>query len=243
MQTIVESKIIDIIGRGNVATHLHRAFSEVGKDVRMINPHTLEGLRKDADIILISVSDSAIREVADKLSTTEMGHAIVAHTSGSTSITALTDMGRKVGVFYPMQTFSKDVTLDYTKIPFFIEGVDEDTESQLVELAKEISRSVERCDSAKRRKLHIASVFCCNFTNHLWSVADKYLTSNGLQFSAMLPLLEETLRKVEKAHPADVQTGPAARRDMVTIESHLQALEEYPKMRDLYKTLTESIIR
>lgn len=242
MQTIIERKRIDIIGRGNVATHLHRAFNEIAKDVQTVNPHTLEVLRADTDIILISVSDNAIREVAGKLSQISLGNAIVAHTSGSTAMAALEGIGAKIGVFYPMQTFTKDVKLDYSKIPFFIEGEDKDTESALIQLAAEISGSVELCDSAKRRKLHIASVFCCNFTNHLWAVADSYLAANGLQFKAMLPLLGETLRKVEDAHPADVQTGPAARRDMVTIDAHLQALEEYPEMKKLYKVLTESII-
>lgn len=225
-----------------MATHLEKAFRMAGHDARMLDPHTLNGLAGDADLVLICVSDRAIKEVAEKAARIGVpDHCILAHTSGSTPLSVLEGMARRTGVCYPMQTFSKGVALDYSEIPFFIEGSDEKTESDLMELAGGISRSVRKCDSVKRKILHTSSVFCCNFANHLWAVADGYLHDNGLDFKDMTPLLRETLRKASENRPGDVQTGPAARGDRNIIGEHERELASRPRMQRLYRLMSESI--
>lgn len=167
---------LNIIGRGNVASHLIKAF--FGKcDVIEVNPRTLEGFDPEADVTLISVSDAAIPSVLDRL---PESRGIIAHTSGSTDMSVFKDRKEPHGVFYPLQTFTKDKPLDYARIPFFIEADSEETADALRELARMISESVYDADSEKRRNLHVASVFACNFVNHLWSIADEYLEKNGL---------------------------------------------------------------
>lgn len=233
---------IEIAGRGNVATHMEKALRMAGHDARMLDPHTLDGLAGDANLLLICVSDRAIREVAEKAARLGVSeNCIIAHTSGSTPLSVLDGTARHTGVFYPMQTFSKEVALYYSEIPFFIEGSDEETETKLMALAAGISRSVRRCDSTKRKMMHISSVFCCNFSNHLWAVADEYLRDNGLDFKDMIPLLRETLRKASENRPGDVQTGPAARGDRKVIEEHERELASRPRMQRLYRLLSESI--
>lgn len=233
---------IDIIGRGNVATHLYNALISIGYDVKLQNPHSEGDLRRDTDLALICVSDNAIQEVSDRISRMDHGsNMILAHTSGSTSISILGEYKGARGVFYPMQTLSKDVALDYTRIPLFIEGSDVATEQLLLELAQRISEISTKCDSEQRRKLHVASVFCCNFTNHLWALASEYLHEAGIEFHKMQPLIEETVRKAFEANPRDVQTGPAVRGDSKTMDAHLHALSDYPEMQEIYKILSNSI--
>lgn len=230
---------INIIGRGNVATHLMKAFS--GKaECQSVNPHTLENLDPNADITLISVSDNAIAEVAAKLKGL---HGIVAHTSGTIPLSLVAEImpSTECGVFYPMQTFSKETELDYCKIPFFIEGKSEATEKALMHAASLISENVRIADSAKRKALHIGAVLSCNFANHLWTLADNYLKCNGIDFKDMLPLIDETTRKIHNLSPQEAQTGPAVRRDLNVIENHLHALEKYPVIQKIYKDLTDSI--
>lgn len=232
---------INIIGRGNVATHLMKAFLGIAT-VNAVNPHTLENIDADADFTLICVTDSAIKEVAGKLPGLK---GILAHTSGTTSIdifSGLENISGKYGVFYPMQTFSKESPLDYSRIPFFIEGKDCATEKSLCGLARMISNNVETADSEKRKALHVAAVFSCNFVNHLFALADSYMSDHGLSFSAMLPLIEETIGKLHNLSPKDAQTGPAVRKDHMIIDSHLSSLEKYPEMKNIYKTITDSII-
>lgn len=234
-------KKINIIGRGNVATHLYEAFKEKTSTV-MVNPHSLEFLDTDADFVLIAVSDNAISEIAAKLPAIS---GIVAHTSGSTALDTLSAYSGLTGVFYPLQTFTKGINLDYSEIPFFIEGCDEETTRQLCELASLVSDNVRRADSKQRRALHVAAVFGCNFANHLWSITDDILKANGMDFDVIRPLLKETLRKTEALHPSQAQTGPASRHDTKTIEAHLAFLNndnQLSRLCNLYSTLSDSIM-
>ncbi|MDE6340196.1 MAG: DUF2520 domain-containing protein [Muribaculaceae bacterium] len=234
---------INIIGRGNVATHLQRAFEAVeGVESVIINPHTLSGLNPNADFTIISVSDNAISEVASKLPPLE---SIIAHTSGSTSIDALCSRKESTGVFYPLQTFSKNKDLEYSEIPFFIEGSSAEVTEKLSDLARTISKNIYVADSKKRRALHVASVYACNFVNHLWYIAEKILNDNGMSFDVIRPLLKETLDKTENLSPYSGQTGPAVRKDTKTLDSHLDFLNESGENKDIieiYNLLTSSII-
>lgn len=234
---------IDIIGTGNVATHLFKALG--GKaDVNIVPSRTLVGLRGDSDTYLISVSDTAIAEVAEKVSELIPTESVLAHTSGSTPISVLSRFHKNIGVFYPLQTFSKNVPLAYSEIPFFIEGSTPQVTDALKSLALKISEKVYEADSDDRRNLHIASVFACNFVNHLWTLADSYLESKNLSFDALRPLIKETCRKIQDNRPRYVQTGPAARHDKNIINEHLQVLsKENSELSDIYDTLTRSIIK
>ena len=236
---------INIIGRGNVATHLYKALK--GKaDCVIVNPHTLEELDNDADFSLISVSDSAISSVLQSLPQLK---GIVAHTSGSTDISVFKQTEwegasalHKCGVFYPLQTFSKEKEIIYSEIPLFIEAYTSECEKKLIDLGNLISDKTYPCDSTKRKHLHIASVFSCNFVNHLWALSYDYLQQNGLDFDMLLPLIRETVKKSQTGDPAECQTGPAVRGDMKIINSHLDALTGYPEMKRIYQILSESIM-
>lgn len=239
---ITDKKNVAIIGRGNVGTHLSRALSSKVR-VTVVNPHTLAELTGHEDIILISVSDAALPEVAANLAPRlDTGKKpIVAHTSGTTPMDVLAKIGVPFGVFYPMQTFSKDVDLNYADIPMFIEGSDAEVSDVLMDLAGLFSDHVHYADSEKRRKLHVGSVFACNFANHLWALSEKWLKENDLDFGMMHALIRETTRKALSNSPASVQTGPARRHDAPTIKSHLKMLEGNPQLHDIYIMLTDSI--
>lgn len=226
-----------IIGRGNVASHLAAALSD-GAQVTIVNPHTLEEMPPAPDFCIISVSDNAIAEVASHLADLD---CIVAHTSGTTDIEVLQTAGiRRPGVFYPLQTFTKGVKLKYDEIPVFVEGAAPDTEWMLSELATTFTPNVHHADSATRRHLHLASVFACNFVNHLWTIADETLHHEGLGLDVLHPLMRETLRKAIENGPARSQTGPARRKDSRTIEAHMQIIDDTDN-RQIYKLLSTSI--
>lgn len=246
---------IDIIGTGNVGTHLYRAF-EGKADVNNVPSRTLDSLRTDSDIYLISVSDDAIRKVSGKVSDYlthvcksildwKNDNAIIAHTSGTTPLSVISDLYPATGVFYPLQTFSKGVELNYSEIPLFIEGASADVAHRLTEVAKLITEKVYDADSEKRKTLHIASVFACNFANHLWALSEEFLAGSGLSFDMLRPLIMETCRKAGRISPYDGQTGPAVRHDMKTIQSHETALaaNSDPELLEIYKLLTDSIIK
>lgn len=240
---------IDIIGKGNVGNHLYRALRNVC-NAAMVDSRKLKGLRTDANVYFLCVSDAAIAEVAGKLDnalacTLTGDKPVIAHTSGTTPLLILSCCAERAntGVFYPLQTFTKHKEVDFGNIPVFIEGDNEGTTRKLERIGKKISRHVERADSRKREVLHVASVFCCNFANHLWMLAERYLARHGIDFDALRPLLMETALKACEISPRQAQTGPASRRDIPTLERHIAMLESEPYLRQIYSLLSDGIMK
>lgn len=246
-----------ILGSGNVASHLAARLSKVAQVAQVYSPHLLhaqnlastipncqaidsiESICKDADFYLISVSDTAIPALASRLPKV---NGIVAHTSGSVSIDVLN--GQNSGVFYPLQTFSKEAELDMCEVPFFIEAYDSATRDALFSLARLIAPKAkpQYADSEARKQLHIAAVFACNFANHLWAIADDMLKKNGYSIEVLYPLLKVTLGKAMQMPPAEAQTGPAARGDLSVIHRHLEMLSANPQLKEIYSTLSNHIL-
>ncbi|MCX2575468.1 Rossmann-like and DUF2520 domain-containing protein [Pedobacter sandarakinus] len=247
---------IVLLGSGNVATQLAYALKDKGQEIiqvysfqlahakalaSVINCEAVDNLGNitpDADLYIIAVKDDAISDVASKLGAVK---GLVVHTSGTTDISILAQHVKLAGVFYPLQTFSKAKPVSFAEIPICIEATDEVQLVKLQEFARELSSLVYSLDGEKRRILHLSAVFACNFTNHLYALANQLLIKNSLDFEIIRPLIAETANKVMNSSPQDVQTGPAAREDERTIKRHLGMLNDLPELQHIYQTLTESI--
>ena len=242
---------IVLIGSGNVAFHLAKAFTEAQIPISQIFGRNTIELQKiseqfsipfstetlaDADLYIISVSDSSIAEVSSLI---KNKNALVAHTSGSVSREALNGNYRK-SVFYPLQTFSKSKNLDYSKIPFFIDAENENDEEILKNLASKISKNVMLANDEKRKYIHLTAVFACNFVNHLYARAKEISDSQGIPFDYFLPLIDETTQKIHELEPKLAQTGPTIRNDEKVLKLHESLLTDEEKLK-IYKTLNESI--
>jgi len=244
---------VSIIGSGNVAQHLITAFlkSEAVTLVQVFarNSRSVSHLvpehcitsdisaLKAADLYLIAVSDDAIPEVSGQLNFT---NKLVVHTSGSSGMDALNQKNRK-GVFYPLQTFSKNKAVDFREIPLCLEAENEDDYALLKTVAAALSDKVFRIDSVQRQSLHVAAVFSCNFVNYLYQIGDEICHENNIPFEILFPLIRETADKIKNLSPKAAQTGPAIRRDEKTIERHLDFLQNHPDRIQVYQLLTESI--
>lgn len=229
-----------IIGAGNVASHLARSLSpfirikqvfsrriEHAEELAQSLPDSpvaiadADALDCDADLYLMAVTDDSIPEILDK---TKCCHGIWAHTSGSVDISVFEGRRERYGVFYPLQTFSKDKAVDMNVVPMFIEASDREVENELIALASLVSGNVKPLDSEGRRRLHIAAVFACNFVNYMWVVADRELRKCGTDIRALAPLLRETVEKINTLTPLEAQTGPARRGDIKVMDSHMRML-------------------
>lgn len=236
---------IAIIGRGNVGRHLKNAFDRAKHcQVDLIDSRLLIGLSADYDILLITVSDKAIEEVAKNIAARLRDFkGIVAHTAGSVPISVFSPLFRNYGVLYPLQTFSRDIPiLDYSQIPFFIEASDETVLSSLDNLAGMVSSHIYHYDSKMRKSLHLASVFACNFTNAMFCIAEELLASRGIPFEVLHALIGQTAIKVTQDSPFRCQTGPAVRGDVKVMGEHLSLLREYsPQFIEIYNLLSRYI--
>jgi len=240
-----------IIGSGNVAYHLAKAFIQNNIKVDQIFgrnenelpkisnefdiPYSTENL-DEAELYIIAVSDSAVENVSELI---KNENALVAHTSGSLPKEILKGNYRKAS-FYPLQTFSKTKNLDYSKIPFFIEADNQIDEKSLFELASIISDSVEVSTYEKRKYIHLTAVFACNFVNHLFARAKEISDSQDLDFNYFLPLINETFEKIQHIEPKLAQTGPAVRGDERVLKLHEELIKNEEQLH-IYKTLNESI--
>ena len=229
---------VAVIGTGNVGTQFARIFDTVP-----ISSRTLEGLPQDADLYIISVSDSAVREVANRLP--EL-NGIVVHTTGSVPMDVLKDVRCKgYGVIYPFQTISKARPLSPSSIPLLIEGSDKETLDKIKKCAREYGfTKIEIADSEKRRKVHLCGAFACNFTNALIGISQKILSESGIDLSVINPLVEETVEKLKSLPAVEAQTGPAARKDLPTLNAHRSLLKELgmQKETEIYDYLTDYIM-
>lgn len=247
---------IVLLGSGNVATHLATALKAAEENVvQVFSPNlnnakrlayrldaqavnNLSEIDNDADLYIISVKDDAIAQVAASLSNVD---GLVVHTSGTTDIRVISSVSKKAGVFYPLQTFSKAKELDFSTVPLCIEATDAVQLEKLKILAHKLSNKVYELDGQKRRVLHLSAVFACNFTNHLYAMANELLVKNDLDFDIIRPLIAETAHKILDDLPANVQTGPAIRNDKSTMNKHLMMLSDLPELQEIYQTLSNSI--
>ena len=222
-----------IIGDGNVASHLYKAFSKVDAVlVTRIKSRNLTVI-PNADVTIIAVSDDAIAEVSSKIL-----NSLVVHTSGSVAMTSLNNKGKK-GVFYMLQTFSKNKSVDFSKVPFCLEAENKKDYILLELLANLIGKKIYAINSEQRKVLHIAAVFVNNFTNHMYKTGSDICAENNVPFAILEPLIKETAAKIETLSPAAAQTGPAIRKDQRTIKEHLALLNK--QQQEIYTTITKSI--
>lgn len=247
---------IVLIGAGNVATHLGLALTASGHKIVQVYSRTEETARQladklsatfttdinsisgDADIYIIAVKDEAIEDIANQIN---VSGKLIVHTSGSISMDVLKNASENYGVLYPLQTFSKNTEINFKTVPICIEANTELNENSLLSLARDISDNVHLINSQQRKLLHLAAVFACNFSNHMYSIAGDILKKENLAFDMLKPLIMETARKIENNSPGDVQTGPAIREDQEIMDEHLEYLSGSSTYRELYKLISNSI--
>lgn len=249
---------VTLIGAGNVAHHLGKALHSAGVTITQVYSRNNQKSKYLADLVssepisdfaslrpsglvILAVSDQAISQVSALIAPYLPPGAFVVHTSGATPSAVIAAHFSRYGVFYPLQSFSIVREVDFREVPLCIHAANEDDHALLVDLGRRISGSVHRIDDAQRLWLHMTAVVVNNFPNHLFRLAEQILTDHELSLDLLRPLILETARKVQQQSPAEMQTGPARRGDQVTIDAHLHLLEDYPQLREVYETITESI--
>lgn len=246
-----------IIGSGNVATHLSLALASLeGIEIcQVYSPTEAHAeilaerlncdfvtdptqIRKDADVYLFALKDQALETV---IRAVPANNGLWLHTSGSMPMQVFAGYTERYGVLYPLQTFSKSREISFLGIPLFIECHREEDKNCLEELARRLSGKVCELSSEKRRSLHLAAVFACNFTNHIYALAEEILAKEGLSRDYLFPLIDETAAKVHELPAQEAQTGPAIRYDENIINKHLGMLADDPDVQTLYRLLSQSI--
>ena len=243
---------VNLLGAGNVAIQLYKAFgASTAIEVKgwyNRNPEPLQPYKnqveitsnlmqlKESDVQILAVTDDAIPELSSKL---RSGNSIVVHTSGSVSLHSL-DKKHQRGVFYPLQTFSKAIDINFAEVPLCLETEHKSDLQLLKDLATAIGSTSYKVNSEQRGALHLAAVFVNNFTNQLYRIGHEITESKSVDFAILKPLIKETAHKIDTLSPYLAQTGPAKRNDQKTLKKQLQALDN-DMHKDIYELMTKSI--
>jgi predicted short-subunit dehydrogenase-like oxidoreductase (DUF2520 family) len=248
---------IVFIGAGNLATHLAEACYAAHHEVLQVYSRTLENaiilanrigaapindlsqINPTAELYLFSVKDDALPDVIEQMPQTE---GLWVHTAGSLPMNIFAEHHVNYGVLYPLQTFSKKRKIVFDAIPIFVEGSNAATSHQLEEFAATVSGKIQLLSSEKRRFLHLAAVYACNFVNHMYTLAAEIINKEDIPFEILIPLINETASKITTMTPSEAQTGPAVRNDENVMEKH-RALLMDPEKEELYSMLSKSIFK
>lgn len=248
------------VGAGNLATRLGIALKEAGHETIQVYSRTMESasvlagqlgcpatdkvetIDTIADVYIFSVKDSALESLVGQIAP-RVGSALCLHTAGSMPADVFSGKARRFGVLYPMQTFSRVREVNFREIPCFVEASDAETLAAIRALACSVSDSVEEMAADQRAYLHVAAVFACNFANHCYALAADILSAQGIPFDVMLPLIDETARKVHALPPHEAQTGPAVRYDENVMGRHVRMLGDDRSLKEIYEMMSRSIHR
>lgn len=246
-----------IIGAGNVATVLGKLVAKANHEILQVVSRNIDHaqslatelgcaagddpqtINTTADLYVIAVSDAALKSLYKAYF---LGDKLVVHTAGAVPADVLKAVSANYGVMYPLQSLRKENREVPVDMPLLIDGNSEQVISMIRIFAASLSSRVVGANDEERLKLHIAAVIVSNFTNHLYTLAADYCEKEGLDFSMLQPLIEETALRLRTHRPGEMQTGPAIRKDIATIDMHLQVLSAHPSLQNLYRLMTESIM-
>jgi len=245
-----------IVGSGNVATVFGKKIQAAGYQVVQVLSRTLQHakelgetlgcvytsdnaeINKDADMYILAVSDSVLFGLTQL---SPIGTKLVVHTAGSVPMDVLDKVSENYGVMYPLQSLRKEMDT-VEDIPLLINANTAENTAIIKTLAEKISMQVSIAGDEERLKLHVAAVVVSNFTNHLYALAEDFCEKEHVDFKMLLPLIKETAYRVGDHSPKDLQTGPAFRNDIFTLDRHLRLLTAYPRLKYVYLKLTDSIL-
>lgn len=251
---------VDFIGAGNVAWNLAPALENAGISVRNVFSRNIKNAKKlaerlyegqvkedldfsesKADIFIIAVSDDAIDEIAKEIILPE--EAILAHTSGSIALSVLGYAATpNIGVFYPLQTFTKTQRVELDNVPLLIEGDNKFTTQTLGKMATLLSKNVQEVSSKQRQHIHLAAVFACNFSNWMLKQSQEVMETAGLDFNLLQPLIAQTINNSLEDGPGKAQTGPAKRGDLEVLDRQIDMLSKDEDKQELYRLISQQIL-
>lgn len=184
----------------------------------------------EADVVLISVRDDAIAEVADRIAPFVSDVGVVAHMSGFTPVLALhsiQERGVAVGGFHPLQSLPDPETGADALDGAFV-GIDGDPlgTDVLTHFGSSLGMEPFRLDDAARPAYHAAAAAAANFVVTALAVSADLYESAGIDPRVSRPLVERAVANVFEKGPTASLTGPIARGDIETVIGHLEAAHE-----------------
>jgi predicted short-subunit dehydrogenase-like oxidoreductase (DUF2520 family) len=246
---------IVLIGSGNTATVLGRKAKAVGHRIIQVfsrkeehanqlavklsakSTSDINSIERNADLLIVAIKDDVIKSFIWEIGGLK---GPIVHTAGAIPMAEISGQNRLYGVLYPLQSLRKEMEI-LPQFTILMDGNIEESKKLIHEFASTIGETVLEADDTTRLKYHLAATVVNNFTNHLFTLAESFCKKENISFAVLQPLMEETVARLRTESPGRLQTGPALRNDIVTLEKHRQLLLSYPALLEFYEKFTREI--
>jgi predicted short-subunit dehydrogenase-like oxidoreductase (DUF2520 family) len=198
----------------------------------------LHDLLPDSDAILLAVKDDVIKEL---IKHPLLQDQTLIHTAGSIRLADLSTATKNAGSMWCVYSINKNHLPDRTDIPVIINGSNPSTISLVTELTSCITRAIYQLNDEEKSITHLAAVFANNFANFMFTVGQDILQDAKIPFDILIPLIENTVEKLHYSKPDHLQTGPAIRHDIQTLNKHRKMLQGNDYNARVYELLTQMI--
>lgn len=200
---------------------------------------TINEVYDGPDACFLTVPDHAIQEISTQLN---FSSTVLIHTAGAAPIDVLAQAAKLYGVLWPVYSIKKDNLPQHGQVPIVWEANNRQAAKIIRIMAHTMSTIEKELDGIQRMKLHLSAVMSNNFCNHLIALSTAICREAGVPVSMLFPILQQTFSPEHMTNAAQLQTGPAVRRDVTTIEEHLSLLSLHPQWQEVYKVMTASIM-
>jgi predicted short-subunit dehydrogenase-like oxidoreductase (DUF2520 family) len=246
---------IILIGSGNTATILGRKSLAAGHRIIQVysrqkehaerlaqllhtaGTSTVTAIEKKADLMIVALADDAILPFIKSAGKIPFP---VAHTGGAVALDAVKNPGDMYGVLWPLQSLRREIEI-IPPLTLLVDGNKQEAREIFMSFANTIADSVFAADDETRLKYHLVATLVNNFTNYLFTIAEKFCAQENISFTVLQPLIEETVMRMRNISPSKTQTGPAIRNDGLTLDKHREIIKDNPDLLQLYELFTEEI--
>ena len=220
-----------LIGNGRVATHFAHYFDlldlpyyQWSRDQSISELHKV---LKQSSHVLLLISDDAIDAFIEKHLANDK---ILVHFSGALQ-------SNSAWTAHPLQTFSKDLyTLEhYQALPFIIE----EQGPAFLELLPGLPNEHGTIKRDQKPLYHAMCAMANNFSTLLWQkLFYEFKETFQLKSDFIYPILQQTTENLKNNHQTAL-TGPLMRNDKITLQKHLNALED-DSFKEIYTAFINS---
>jgi predicted short-subunit dehydrogenase-like oxidoreductase (DUF2520 family) len=263
-------RTISIIGAGRVGQTVAKRLRKLGWQIGAVVTRSRQSARAavraigagtphaaltpeafNADVVLLSVPDDVLENVAQKLAkiggaalTKKSRTKIVLHTSGALDHRVLAPLARRgaaTGSMHPMQTFSGRNAPRLEGVIFSIEGAPT-ARATAQKIARSLGGTPVIITANDKPAYHASGTIVAGHALSLVESATQTLMKIGFTRNranqALLPLIRQMLDNYESLGPHAAWTGPLSRGDYATISKHVKALRRFPReFQDAYAVL------
>jgi predicted short-subunit dehydrogenase-like oxidoreductase (DUF2520 family) len=211
--------------------------------------HNLAGIK--TGVVFIAAQDTEIEKIAGILAENLTNNPFVFHTSGSLSSEILDVLRAKncqVASFHPLISISDSIlgAERFANAYFCLEG-DEEAVNIGKQMVTNLGGNAFSIETKYKPLYHASAVVACGHFVALFSTAIEMLTNCGLDAETsqkiLLPLVKSTVENLQTQTPAQALTGTFARTDTLTLQRHLNSLENNSELLEIYTLLGKKSLK